>query len=171
VLKLKPAASTLESSLAALASDDGLVRLKARKSLVALGETAVQPLSDAMKHSEVNQVRWEAAKALNKIASPVSIQSFVEALEDSDPDVAWVAADALGKFKKAAWPAILDLLTKDKAGSLLLRQGAHHVFRNQREEGYNDLLEKLLKSLESASNRVSVTADAYEILRRLKHSA
>ena len=171
MLKLKPAASTLESSLAALASDDGLVRLKARKSLVALGETAVQPLSDAMKHSEVNQVRWEAAKALNKIASPVSIQSFVEALEDSDPDVAWVAADALGKFKKAAWPAILDLLTKDKAGSLLLRQGAHHVFRNQREEGYNDLLEKLLKSLESASNRVSVTADAYEILRRLKHSA
>ncbi len=171
MLKLKSSTSILESSIAAFASDDGLLRLKARKSLVALGEPAVQALSDAMKHSELNQVRWEAAKALNKIAAPESIQAFVVALEDSDPDVAWVAADALSKFKKAAWPALLDLLTKDKAESFLLRQGAHHVFRNQKEEGFNDLIEKLLLSLDSAANRVSATAAAYEILRRLKHSA
>ena len=151
-----------------LASKDGAARQKARKSLVALGKLAVSSLTQALQNSEVDHVRWEAVKTLGAIGDSRAIPSLVHALEDSDPDVAWLAAEGLRKFKKAAWSPLLRVLIKRGAGSALLRQGAHHVLRNQREVGFNDLLATLLKALEPGSVPVSTTVASYEILKRMK---
>jgi hypothetical protein len=158
----------LGSLMVVLASKDGATRQRARKTLVALGKPAVSPLTQALQNSEVDHVRWEAVKTLGAIGDSRAIPSLVKALEDSDPDVAWLAAEALRKFKKAAWPALLRVLIKRGADSALLRQGAHHVLRNQREVGFNDLLATLRKALESGSVPVSTTVAAYDILKRMK---
>jgi HEAT repeat protein len=116
----------------------------------------------------VDHIRWEAAKTLGAIGDTRAIPSLVKALEDSDSDVTWLAAEALRNFKKVAWPQLLRALIKSKPDSVLLRQGAHHVFRNQKEDGFNDLLATLRTALESSSASESTPFAASNILKRLK---
>jgi HEAT repeat protein len=151
-----------------LAGKDGMIRQEARESLVALGEPAVPSLIEALQDSTSDQLRWEAAKALGEIGDTRSIPPLVKALQDTDTDVAWVAADALGKFKKAAWPPLLRALMKAGPDFDLLRQGAHHAFLNQEEDGFNDLLATLMKALEPGSVTESAMLAASEILKRMR---
>ena len=160
--------TNLESLMDMLASNDGMVRQKARKSLVALGKPAVFSLAQAFRNSKLDQVRWEAAKALGAIGDASAIAPLVKALEDSDQDVAWLAAIALKKFKKAAWPTLLRVLIRRRSDSVLLRKGAHHVLRNQKEDGFNDLLATLKKALESDTVPESTAIAAYDILKQMK---
>jgi hypothetical protein len=151
-----------------LTSENGATRQKAWRSLVALDTTAVSSLSWALRNSSLDHLRWEAAKTLGAIGDRRAIPSLVKALEDSDPDVTWLAAEALKKFKKAAWPSLLRVLVKSDSESVLLRQGAHHVLRNQKEDGFNDLLKTLTKALESSTAQESTPLAASDILNRMK---
>ena len=169
--KPQPASTQLESWMRMLGSKDGLVRQKARKSLVAVGKPAVSALIKALQDSKVNQVRWEAAKALGALGDPRSIPALVEALEDRDSDVAWLAAEALIKFKKAAWPPLLQRLIKKGADSDAVRQGAHHIFRKQQEAGVKDVLAPLVKALGANKDPESIPLAAYDILRGKKGKA
>jgi HEAT repeat protein len=114
------------------ASKDGGIRQKAREALVAMGKPAVSSLIQALQNSTLDQVRWEAANALESISDTGAMPSLVKALEDNNSDVAWVAADALKLFKKAAWPSLLQGLIKSKSESVELRKGAHHVLVEQK---------------------------------------
>ena len=163
-----PPDKTLESLMGILAGPDAMARVQARKALSVLGTPAVLTLCEALRYSGSSQLRWEAAKTLDLIKDPASIPALLKALEDGYPDVSWVAAEALGKFKRTAWPPLLDLLTKDWADSFLFRQRARHVFRDQAEEGYNDLLVKLRAALVSPESREAASAAAHEILERMK---
>jgi HEAT repeat protein len=170
--KQKWTGTNLESLMDLLASKNVATRLKARKSLVALGKPAVPSLNRTLQNSKEDHLRWEAAKTLGIIGDIRSIPVLVTALEDSNPDVAWLAADALRKFKKAAWPQLLNALSKrTRSNSFLLRQGAHHVLRNQKEDGFNDLLAILIKTLESNSLPISTLAAAYNLRKRLKEKS
>ena len=163
--------TNLESWMKMLASKDGMIRQKARKSLVALGKPAVSSLAQALQDSKSDQIRWETAKALGAIGDTRSIPPLVKALEDTDLDVAWLAAEALKKFKKAAWPSLLRALIKvrqDSSASVSLRHGAHHVLRKQKENGFNDLLASLTKALESNTASESTPVAAYDILKRMR---
>ncbi len=151
-----------------LAGKDGMIRLKARESLVAMGEPAVPLLIRALRNSTSDQLRWEAAKALGAISDPRSIPQLVKALEDRNSDVAWLAAEALHKFKKAAWPSLLRAVTNMGPDSVSLRHGVHHVLRNQKEVGFNDLLATLMTALESEAVPESAAVAAYEILKRIR---
>jgi HEAT repeat protein len=159
--------ANLESLIHTLASKDGLAREKARHSLVRAGEPAVPLLVRALQESPVDQVRWEAAKALGMMRDARAIPVLVQALEDYDADVAWLAAEALQKFKKAAWPALLHALIQYGAESAALRQGAHHVFRRQRAEGFEDLIAALLKALNTETLPEAITMAAHQILERM----
>jgi hypothetical protein len=150
-----------------LASRDGMARQKARKSLVALGSPAVPCLLRTLRNSPVDQVRWEAAKALGALRDARAIPTLVRALEDPDPDVAWLAAEALQTFGKAAWPALLQALLRRGERSAALRQGVHHVLRNQREAGFEDLIVVLLQALEVETIPETVLTTAYAILERM----
>ena len=163
--------TNLESLMEMLASKDGLTRTKARKSLIALGKPAVPSLIRTLQNSKMDHLRWEAAKTLGAIGDTKAIPPLVKALEDSDHDVAWLAAIALKKFKKAAWPTLLRALIKRRSDSVLLRQGAHHVLRNQKEDGFNDLLAKLMRNLESSVNPGLVQGAASDILTRMQEKS
>jgi hypothetical protein len=160
--------TNIESLMDMLASKEGATRQKARESLIALGKPAVPFLIRTLRNSKLDHLRWEAAKSLGSINDTRAIPSLVKALEDSDHDVAWLAALALRKFKKAAWPQLLNMLIKSKPDSILLRQGAHHVLRNQREDGFNELLATLRKSLEPGAAQESTSVAAYNILKQMK---
>jgi HEAT repeat protein len=166
--KKKLTGTDIESLMDMLASKDGMTRQKARKSLVTLGKPAVSSLVKALQNSKSDQVRWEAAKALGAIGDTRSISPLVKALTDSNPDVTWLAAVGLSKFKKTAWPPLLRALTKDGPNYDLLRRGAHHVLVNQRVAGFNDLLSNLMKALEPGAVSESAMIAAFEILERMK---
>ena len=151
-----------------LVSKDCVTRQKARKSLVVIGNPAVPSLIRALQNSKLDHRRWEAAKTLGAIGDVRAIPSLVNALEDSDIDVVWLAAEALRKFKKAAWSALLHAMIKSGDDSVLLRNGAHHVLRNQKEDGYNDLLRNLSVALKSSSAPESTTVAANELLKKMK---
>ena len=128
------------------------------------------PLSQVLENSKIYKARWEAAKALGQIGDLKSIPTLVKALEDPESDVAWLAAKALEKFRKVAWPELLHALVDHGSQSVLLQQGAHHILRNQKVEGFNDLLDLLRTALESGSVSESIPPAAYEILERMKKS-
>jgi HEAT repeat protein len=151
-----------------LANKDGMSRQTARQSLVAIGKPAVSSLARTLQNSRLDHVRWEAAKILGAIGDIRSIPSLIKALEDRDQDVAWLAAEALRKFKKEAWSPILRRLIKRRSDSDLLRQGVYHIMRNQKEDGFNDLLATLRKALKSGTAQESALLAANDILKRMK---
>ena len=168
MIKQERAGTDVKSLVDMLASKDGMIRQKARKSLVAIGKPAVSSLTQALQNSKVDHVRWEAAKTLGAIGDARAIPSLVKALEDSDTDVTWLAAEGLRKFQKAAWPSLLRALIKRGPGSALLCHGAHHVLRNQKEDGFTDLLSTLTTALESNTFQETTSVAAYDILSRMK---
>jgi HEAT repeat protein len=149
-------------------SPDGAVRQKARNTLVSLGPKAVKSLSRALHGSLKEQVRWEAAKALGAMDCAGAVLPLVRALEDVYPDAAWLAAEGLKKYKKKAWPAMLRLLIKKGEDSVLLREGIHHVLSGQKEDGLDDVLNALIRALEtSTAPELSISA-AYDVLKKMK---
>lgn len=161
-----------QSLINQLESEDVKVRTRARKSLVFIGKQSVSFLCMVLENSIIYKARWEAAKALGEIRDPKSIPALVKALEDPESDVAWLAAKALEKFKKAAWTELMHALVTRGGDSELLQNGAHHILRSQKMEGYNDLLDILRTSLEQGSVPESISPAAYNILERMKkHSA
>lgn len=161
----------MRSLMARINSDDGMIREKARKSLVCIGGPAVASLGKALRGPGAAQLRWEAAKALGEIGDRRSIPALVGALGDRDRDVAWLAAEGLAKYGMTAWPPILRALAKGGSDSGRLRRGAHHVFANQEREGFDDLLEKLKKDLEANSVKGSESVDANALLERIARKA
>jgi len=162
------AETNLQSLMKMLESKDGLVRQKARIALVEMGDPAVMPLSEALTHSKLDHTRWGAAKALGEIVDVRSISALVNALDDTDADVAWLAGLALKKFKKAAWRLLLQKLIESGVDSVRLRHGARHVFSGQKSEGFNDLLEELMEALEDSALPEAGGIAAGEILKRMR---
>ncbi|SFL28877.1 HEAT repeat-containing protein [Desulfomicrobium norvegicum] len=158
----------LKSLMEMLESKDGLIRQKARIALVELDGPAVMPLSEALTHSKLDQTRWGAAKALGEIVDARSIPALVDALEDKNADVAWLAGVALRKFEKAAWKLLLQKLIESGVDSVRLRNGTRHVFSGQKAEGFNDLLEELMTALEDSALPEAGGIVAGEILKRMR---
>ncbi len=163
-----PTKEEIECRILILGSEDGLARNKARKSLIRMGKPAVNPLISALRKSKVNQVRWEVAKALVAISDTKAIPALLKALEDKDPDVAWLAAEGLEKMRMAAWPKLMRLLIRRGTESYKLRQGAHHILHNQRVEEYDDLLKILITALETETGSISIPLAAFNLLVRMK---
>ena len=147
-------AASVDSLIATLSSPDGLTRQKARIDLVRIGEPAVGALA-AVLTGTPGVAHWEAAKALGQIASPSAAPALVDALEDNEFSVRWLAAEALVAVGGQGLAALLHALA-DRPTSGLLREGAHHVL--------HDLIAKryLLESLETAVKPVLAALDGSE---------
>jgi|OpeIllAssembly_1097287.scaffolds.fasta_scaffold512498_1 HEAT repeat protein len=132
--------------VADLANHNDSVRVKARHSLVAMGKAAVPLLTEALK-SQNSLTKWEAAKALGEIGDPNTASSLVEALEDEDFDVRWLAAEGLTKMNINALRPLLLALEK-RGDSFFLREGAHHVFHDLAKGALRKFLAPVLAALE-----------------------
>ncbi len=167
MIEKKYSIENIDSLVKLLESEDEKVRTKSRKLLVTIGKMAAASLSFALENTAIYKARWEAAKALGQIGDRKSIPSLIKALDDPKSDVAWLAAEALMRFRKAAWPDLLNSLIKRGAESVLLRKGAHHVFSKQKQAGYNNLLDTLKKALESNTTE-SVPVAAFNMLEKMR---
>ena len=161
VTKLK----IVDSLVDALASDDGVVRVKARRSLVAMGGQAVGPLVEALR-SNKNWVRWEAAKALGQIADPAATQALVAALRDKEFDVRWLAAEGLIRVgPKVAEPLLRELVKH--SDSAWVREGAHHVLHDLPAATLKQTLRPVLSALEDVEPSLEVAVAAETALNYL----
>jgi HEAT repeat protein len=138
--------TSLEAFIANLASRDDAKRVKARHSLVAMGKAAVPSLIEALKNSNT-LMRWEAAKALGEIGDPGTAPALVKALEDEEFDVRWLAAEALIKMNINALRPLLQAL-ENRGDSVMLQEGAHHVFHDLAKGALRKYLAPVLAALE-----------------------
>lgn len=151
-----------------LGSSDGLVRQKARYGLIHKGQDAVQALIEALKNPET-QIRWEAAKALVEIHSPLAAPALVEAMrKDEEYSVRWLASEALIALElDAIEPLLIGL--KEHFGSIWMRDGAHHVLRGLYEQNLLSAPQiQVMEALEGSEPEVKVPWAVYIALEKLK---
>jgi hypothetical protein len=163
--------------VSALASPDPTVRTKAREALVAIGKArkalvasrklTVPSLIRLLSHSKPH-VRWEAAKALCDIADPIAAFALVNALDDRNGDVRWLAAEGLAALGRESLQPLMAALI-ERAQSCWFCEGAHHVCHtlvNKRKLG--PILRPVLAALGQSEPEVAVPPAAYDALSRLR---
>ncbi len=156
---------TINSLIADLGSKDGLVRVRARRSLVAIGGQVVGPLAKALA-SKKQWVRWEAAKALGQIGDVAATQALIIALEDEMFDVRWLAAEGLIAIGREALVPLLHALI-ERSDSEWLREGAHHVFHDLSSGELGEVLRLILAALEDLDASIKVPFAAEAALNKL----
>jgi len=138
--------------VAQLSDDEASMREKSREQLVQLGNHEVtRELVLALIDPRM-QVRWEAAKALQAIADPLSAAALMHALDDEDEDVRWVAAEGLIALGRTGLLTVLSGLMK-RAGSVAFCRSAHHVFSKWRTDA--DAINPVLAALEQLDSAMT----------------
>ncbi|NOY07094.1 MAG: HEAT repeat domain-containing protein [Chlorobi bacterium] len=156
----------IKQLLETLGGDDGMERKKARRELVAMGIDVIDYLMELVHHPK-HIYRWEALKTMEEIGEPVSIPLFIEALEDDESDIRWIAAEGLIKLGDRSIKPLLRALI-EKSGSIFILAGAHHVFYDLKKAGKlpKDFpVDKLLFELKSPEWKGSVKPLADELLK------
>jgi HEAT repeat protein len=144
----KTAETNIESLIADLASKDGIVRVKARRSLVGYKSKAVPSLIKTLSDKN-DWVRWEGAKALSQIGSPSSVQALLEALTDKSFEVRWLAAEGLIRIgRKSIIPSLKALV--NNSDSFWLREGVYHVLHDVKKGNQAKILQPVLAALEGS---------------------
>ena len=146
----KAAKPSVKSLIADLANEDGIIRVKARRQLVAYKARSVAPLIKTLSN-ENHWVRWEAAKALSQIANPASIQALLEALSDTEFDVRWLAAEGLVRIGRKTVVPLLKTLV-EHVDLYSVREGIHHVLHDMNRGNPDKTLRPVLIALESTDS-------------------
>ena len=157
----------IPSRVTDLDNTDPMVRTKARKALVTMGKLTVPFLIQLLSHRKPH-VRWEAAKALVGIADPIAASALVNALDDRDGDVRWLAAEGLAVLGRDALQPLLAALLQ-RAQSCWLRESAHHVCHALvKKRKLGPILRPVLAALKQSEPEVAVPPAAYTALSRLR---
>jgi HEAT repeat protein len=166
----KSSADMINDLVNKLSNNDGFVREKARLALIDIGEEAVPAIVKALASNQ--QVRWEAAKALVKIADPRSIAPLIKVLQDEVFDIRWLAAEALIAIGTDSIKPLLAALA-DESKELFLREGAHHVIKyiisqNPKKREMNEILKSVESALDGSVPSIMVAGAAKDALEKLK---
>jgi HEAT repeat protein len=165
VSRRKASNTKVKSLVDELSSEDGLVRVRARKLLVERGKPAVKPLVEALA-SKKQWVRWEAAKALGQIGDTSATQALIKALEDKMFDVRWLAAEGLISIgDKVMVPLLRAILARPN--SLWLQEGVHHVLHNMGGGHVNKIIDPILRALEGFEPAVETPPAVEQALEAL----
>jgi hypothetical protein len=159
-------ATRIAGLTASLESPSPVSRERARAALVAIGRPAVPSLVPLLTH-RAKRVRWEAGIALRDIADPSAAAAVVDVLEDRDPDVRWVASEALIALSRNGLEPLLTALMR-RAKSPEFREGARHVCRalvGRRKLG--PILRPVLLALRASEPEIAVPLAAYSALLKL----
>lgn len=114
-----PAAAAAPDLVAALGSENSLLRGGARNAVIKLGPGAVPALLAALAAGDVDR-RAGAAERLGVLAADPqrSVPALTAALRDADAEVQGAAAHALGAFGAAARPAVASMLAVESVGAV-----------------------------------------------------
>ena len=162
----------INDSITKLGNSDGSIREKARLTLIDIGKDAVPLLIDALD-SKRDQLRWEAAKALVKIADPAAIPALVKALQDEVFDIRWLAAEALIAIGKESIEPLMQEVV-DQGNKSFLQEGAHHIITYllpplSKSSDLVEILKPVKDALDSSAPRAAGPAAAQKALGKMKH--
>ena len=158
----------IQHLLNALVSDDGMERKQAREDLVARGENVIDYLMELVHHPK-HIYRWEALKTMEEIGSPLSIPMFLEALEDDESDIRWIAAEGLIKLGIQSVIPLLKVVI-DKLDSIFILSGAHHVLYHLKKHHRlpEDFpVDRLLPVLKHPESKHRIKVIAFELIDNL----
>jgi HEAT repeat protein len=112
---------------------DPTVRAASVKALGLHGEVTDVPLVTIRLNDEADMVRWEAAKALQKIHNPTAIKPLINTMaKDTDPDVRMACADALGQYASPeVYSALVSALDDSRYGVVLASQKSLTILTGQ----------------------------------------
>jgi len=161
----------IDPLIADLDNRNGLVRQRARISLIQMGEPAVPSLIKALGH-RTGPTHWEAAKALSLIGDPRSVQALVNALDDNSFGVRWLAAEGLIAVGYCSLDPLL-LALQNRPESVRLREGAHHVLhdlvsRNLLDHISRERVKPVLAALKNKAPTSTVPVAAHRALNALQ---
>jgi len=156
----------IKSLIAELESEDGIVRVRARKSLVDIGHDAVESVVEKLT-SKQEWLRWEAAKTLAQIGDPSATQALIGALHDKMYDVRWLAAEGLIHIGEKAVEPLLEAVIK-QPDSLWIREGAHHVLHDLEKSSLKEQLKPVLNALEDVEPLLEFAVAAEAALNQIK---
>jgi len=121
----------IEELILSCGEGNGLAQQEARISLEKIGEAAVEPLIQALLHSDNSVIRWRAAEALGNIGDTRAINPLIQALADKDTSVQWRAIEALADIGE---PAIEFLCHAIEDEDVEIRWGATRALKDIRAE-------------------------------------
>ena len=162
--------SNIKELLNTLVCDDGMKRKAAREELVKIGSDTIDYLMEYVNHSK-HIYRWEALKTMSEIADPISIPFFIDALEDDESDIRWIAAEGLINIG----PDVLIPLLKaiiERINSLLILEGAHHVIYDlKKKKGLPKEFptDKFLATIKRTNSDEAIKLLAFHILSKLEN--
>jgi len=145
---------TIKKLISDLSSSDDFSRLKARRELLETGKPAYNSLLEALKDRNC-LVRWEAVNILGGTEDPEVAPALVGALEDSEFEVRWVAAQGLIRMETKGLKDLFQALI-ERADSAFLREGAHHVFHKLAQGELKVFLTPMLIVLEGREPTVEI---------------
>lgn len=164
-------AGSVDALIEELRGKDGLVRQKARHALVTIGEPALDALVKAFEDKS-DVMHWEVAKALSQIGSAKAAQTLIQALEDKEFSIRWIGAEGLIHVGQEGVLELLKALT-ERADSVWLREGAHHVFHDLVHKKLvdaktNEQLSMVLEALNHGDPVTETNGAAHKALESLK---
>ena len=118
----------INSLIETLKSKDGIARQHARNSLVKIGQPALEALIKAFNIKK-DPLHWEIAKALSQIGTAKAAKVLVDALEDNEFSIRWIAAEGLIHIGSDGLIPLMEAL-RENTDSIWLREGSHHVIHD-----------------------------------------
>ena len=132
--------SGIEELIKSCGEGNGLAQQEARLALENIGEAAVEPIIQALLHSENSVIRWRAAEALGHMGDLRAIEPLIQALVDKDTSVQWRAIEALAGIGE---PAIESLVFATEDENVEIRWGATRAIKDIKAEICMEENEKL----------------------------
>ena len=162
---------SIDSLIESLKSKDGLIRQKARISLVKIGEPALDALINAFQTKE-EPLHWETAKALSQIGTEKAARPLVDALQDKEFSIRWIAAEGLIHIGERAVKPLLSTLLEHPE-SIWLREGAHHIIhdlieRKLVDKSTIDALSKVNEAINHVNPEVETVSSVKKALDMIK---
>ncbi len=155
--------TAIESLVSVFSSVDESLRQSVRWSLVNIGEDTIPALAEALRRGN-RDARWEAAKTLGEIGSPLAAPALVEGLHDDVFDIRWLASNGLIALGIRGLEPLMEALIENP-DSARLKECAHHVVRVLVESDLREMLAPLKAAL--GDSKADVREAAESVLEEL----
>ena len=138
--------------------------------LVSLGHVAVPVLLD-FAHSNSSWMRWHSIRALGAIRDPRALPVLVDALQDADHSVAWMAAKGLTPFGRECVEPVLRMLTTARMTPWVVETASYVLHTQcQAHSELKPYLDPLLQQMHQAGYRSGTGYTALKALEQLQAS-
>jgi hypothetical protein len=149
-----------------LLSDDRSIRIQTREEIEQIGIDIIPHLGEIL-YFDNHKLRWEAAKTLEQMAYVEGIDIQLQALEDEESDIRWIAAEGLVKLGRKSILPILKKIVNDGTESVFFIKGAYHVL--QKLDIEEDLKEKLKPIVKALNKKKLIHTEVPKLANELLH--